>query len=100
MTGYYDPARGADGNFCGGYPLSTDAWNWAENSILAPLNQTLGSVADAFHWHKVADFNAAPWNNSFLMHGYCSQNTWIRPMWSNDGDTSLPGAPWNAPDDA
>jgi lysophospholipase L1-like esterase len=94
ITGYFDPARSDDGSFCNGglleSPLHTEAWTWAENSIVAELNRHLGTAARHFHWHAIGDYNAPPYNNSFLTHGYCAKQTWIRPI-RYDGDNTPAG---------
>jgi len=91
IMGYHDPARGDDGSFCSGFPLTSDAWSWAENSILGPLNGLLGSKADLYGWTKVGDYNAPPYSNSFLTHGLCAHNTWVRGFKNDPTKTNLDG---------
>jgi hypothetical protein len=94
ILGYPDPARGSDGTLCGNFTsiLSSDAWSFAENSIIAKLNDLIGHKADYYGWHKIADFNNIPadisTSNSFLTHGYCAASTWFRPFLYDGGNTA------------
>jgi hypothetical protein len=87
MTGYHDPARSDDGSFCDDAFLSSDAWTWAENDVVAPLNATLGAAARSAGWQPIGDFNAPPYQSSFLTHGYCAHDTWVRQWSHNDRAT-------------
>jgi hypothetical protein len=86
ITGYHDPAHDDNGNFCSGFPLSSNAWQWAEQSIVARLNALIAQKAQQFGWNIVAGFNGPPSSDSFLSHGYCAKDTWIRPFNSNPAD--------------
>lgn len=80
---YPDPSRDDGGNYC---PLGTggdglierygliDAaeWQWAYESLLAPLNQQGDFAANQLGWNRVGGFAGA-----FATHGMCAVDTWV-----------------------
>jgi hypothetical protein len=92
IMAYPDPAHNGDGSFCSGFPLTSGAWRWAEESILQPLNRLISQKAALYGWNVVDGYNSStPLPDKFQTHGYCAADTWIRGGLYDPAKTSLDG---------
>jgi lysophospholipase L1-like esterase len=83
ITGYPDLTRNSQGKiapivFLGLDIISAKDAKFAANSIIAPLDQAVGTAARTYGWTYV-DYSA-----DFRRHGYPSTNSWIRDL--NDSE--------------
>jgi lysophospholipase L1-like esterase len=77
ITEYFDPTRGKSGATCHALvkgAISRAELEWAENSVLAPLNDQVAAAVQRNGWQEVGGIATA-----FSTHGYCTSKTqrWI-----------------------
>ncbi len=78
VTEYFDPTRGRSGATCHALvngAVSRAELEWAESSVLAPLNDEVAAAAHRNGWEEVGGIAAA-----FSTHGYCTPlaQRWVR----------------------
>jgi lysophospholipase L1-like esterase len=77
ITEYFDPTRGKSGAPCHALvkgAISRAELEWAENSVLAPLNDQVAAAVLRNGWQKVGGIATA-----FSTHGYCTSKSqrWV-----------------------
>ena len=80
ITEYFDPTRGTRGATCPAViksGVSRAELDWAQTSLLAPLNDEVAAAAHRNGWTEVTGIAAA-----FSTHGYCAPpaERWIRRL--------------------
>jgi hypothetical protein len=76
VTGYFDPTRNSDGDFCArSLPgVAKAELQWAADSLLTPLNFEIAAAAVRNGWQFVPGIA-----RDFARHGYCASGpeTWV-----------------------
>lgn len=85
LSEYFDPLTGPTGKLCShlfGGAITHSELQWAEDSVLQPLNGEASAAAHRHHWQFAGGIAAA-----FRGHGYCAGSA---DRWVNRLSESLP----------
>ena len=77
LTGYPDPTKDEDGNYCtasGGLTIRQSAYQWASTTILGQLTSVMRAAAAKYGWQFVAP------SDDFDTHGYCARDAWFTSL--------------------